>query len=105
MTSSENRVICGPIASCHGPGANTRIFSWIPAGYEGGKGKEYVVVVSCWMGDSRAVARENYLQVTGADILRTVQGVDDRGSSNRGGAAQNPAQQAAVTACTGLHRA
>ena len=89
VTSSENRVIFGPMASCHGLGADKRIFSWFPTGYEGGNGKEYVVAVSCWRGDSRAVARENWLQVTDADIQRAVQGKGGSGSSGSAGAAQN----------------
>ena len=60
-------------------------------------------VVCCWMGNSKAVGRENYLQVTEADIQRAVQGGDDQESADPDGAAQNPAQPAAVTACKALH--
>ena len=60
-------------------------------------------VVCCWMGNSKAVARENYLQVTDADIQRAVQGRGGSGSSGFIGAAQNPAQQAAAGACKGQH--
>ena len=57
-------------------------------------------VVCCWMGNSKAVAREHYLQVTDADIQRALQGGDDEKSPAPGGAAQNPAQQPAETLCT-----
>ena len=49
-----------------------------------------------WMGNSRAVAQEDYLQVTDAHFAQAVQ---EPPTANRqkpdGGAAQNPAQQAA----------
>ncbi len=60
-------------------------------------------VVCCWMGNSKAVARENYLQVTDADIQRAAQGKGGNGSSGSAGAAQNPAQQAAAGACKAVH--
>ncbi len=60
-------------------------------------------VVCYWMGNSKAVARENYLQVTDADFQRAVQGSDDREPEDPDGAAQNPAQQAAAGACKAVH--
>ncbi len=61
-------------------------------------------VVCYWMGNSRSVAREHYLQVTDADIQRATQALGHSGlPDGGGGAAQNPAQQPAARACTGTH--
>ncbi len=55
-------------------------------------------VVCDWMGNSRSVAREHYLQVTDADIQRALDKPCNGGQVEDGGAAQNAAQQPAEMA-------
>ncbi len=58
-------------------------------------------VVCTWMGNSRSVARENYLQVTDADIQRAIEKPSEKKKAEDGSAAQNPAQQPAEIVCNG----
>ncbi len=52
-------------------------------------------VVCYWMGNSRSVAREHYLQVTDADIQRALKQPAHENKVDDISAAQNPAQQPA----------
>ncbi len=58
-------------------------------------------VVCYWMGNSRSVAREHYLQITDADVQRALKQPCHERKAEDGSAAQNPAQQPAESTGNG----
>ena len=68
--------------------------------------REYPIHVVCeWIGNSRAIAQDHYLQVTDADFARAIEDPDDRRCLRRDDtverAAQNPAQYTAGSRSSG----